>query len=215
MVSFLSSLSPSLPKALFSYFSEPVADLGDKACYLLNPWPLAWAPQPSTWGRVVGLMWLQVKKKDLERSLGLYFSEAWARNLGDQGHYLDTSVIESQSPSHLLGEPTRQGQSLALKSALVPSTLMALHRHQILVASKQNLDAPIPRLLGNTPSLPQALLSWPSLIANNPQLNVPAFQPPSPLTSPLPASPPCFSPGDEFISQCPLRSSGPASVILK
>ena len=93
--------------------------------------------------------------------------------------YFHLTVVESQSPSHLSGEPARQGQSPALKASLVPNALMTLDRHQILAISKQNLEAPIPGPLGNTPLLPQALLSWSLLIASNPQLRSPLLSSPS------------------------------------
>lgn len=75
------------------------------------------------------------------------------------------------SPHHLSDDPTRQGQSQALKASPIPNALMTLDRHQILAISKQNLEAPIPGPLGNTPLPPLALLSCFSLIANNPQLS--------------------------------------------
>ena len=91
--------------------------------------------------------------------------------------YFHLTVVESQSPSHLSGEPARQGQSLTLKASLVPNALMTLDRHQILAISKQNLEAPVPGPRGNTPLLPQALLS-------NPQLRSPLLSSPSLPTSP-------------------------------
>ena len=106
--------------------------------------------------------------------------------------YFHLTVVESQSPSHLSSEPARQGQSLALKAGLVPNALMTLDRHQILAISKQNLEAPIPGPSGNTPLLPQALLSWSLLIASNPQLRSPLPSSPSlpsQLFPPIPALP--------------------------
>ena len=88
------------------------------------------------------------------------------------------SVVDSQFPSHLSAEAAKQGRSLVLKASPVPNALMTLDRPQIPAISKQNPDAPIPGLPGNTPSLPQSLLSWSSLIAHHPQLSKsPALQP--------------------------------------
>lgn len=115
-------------------------------------------------------------------------SEVEAGNLGGCCCcYFHLSVVESRPPSHLSGEPARRGQSLALKAGPVPNALMTLDRHQILAISKQNLDAPIPGLPGNTPLLPQALLSWSSPIANNPQLSESLALPPSLPSYPFPA----------------------------
>ena len=119
--------------------------------------------------------------------------------------YFHLTVVESQSPSHLSGEPARQGQSLALKASLVPNALMTLDRHQILAISKQNLEAPIPGPLGNTPLLPQALLSWSLLIASNPQLRSPLLSSPSQPTNPSPGGR-----GDLWFS--PTNTRGPTQV---
>ena len=109
--------------------------------------------------------------------------------------YFHLTVVESQSPSHLSGEPARQGQSLTLKASLVPNALMTLDRHQILAISKQNLEAPVPGPRGNTPLLPQALLS-------NPQLRSPLLSSPS-LPTPRPPPCPCLSRGSRVQLQEP------------
>ena len=137
-------------------------------------------------------------------------SQVEAGNLGGCCCYFHLSVVESQSPSHLSGEPARQGQSLALKAGPVPNALMTLDRHKILAISKQNLEAPIPGLPGNTPLLPQALLSWSSLIANNPQLSMALALQPLPSILPLPC-PLYFTVAAsvweaKFSSKSPLRS---------
>lgn len=118
------------------------------------------------------------------------------------------SVVDSQFPSHLSAEAAKQGRSLVLKASPVPNALMTLDRPQIPAISKQNPDAPIPGLPGNTPSLPQSLLSWSSLIAHHPQLSKsPALQPLPPL-SVLPCLlPTSASAGeDKLSSKRPLRS---------
>lgn len=170
------------------------------------------ALQPGSWGRGP---WLGYSRRPVEKGFwGImrYFtySKRGTANLGGCSCccYFHLTVIESQSPSHLSSEPARQGQSLALKAGLVPSALMTLDRHQILAISKQNLGAPIPGhprpppAPGNTPLLPQALLSWSLLIASNPQLRSPLLSSPS-LPTPRPPHCPYFSRGSRVKLQEP------------
>lgn len=90
---------------------------------------------------------------------------------------------------------------------------MTLERHQILAISKQNLDAPTPELLGNTPLLPQALLSLAVLTdcQQSSAEQVPALQP---HPRPLPACHPCFSWGDQIKLQAPSETLASAQALI-
>lgn len=158
---------------------------------VLRSLTLGLAFQPGSWGRGA---WLGYSRHPIEKGcwgIVRYFtySKRGAGNLGGCSCccYFHLTVIESQSPNHLSGEPARQGQSLALKADLVPSALMTLDKHQILAISKQNLGAPSPGAPGKHSIAPPGFAP---LVLTDCQQS-PAEK--SPALQPLPAHSPSTS----------------------